>query len=869
MDYYKITLFLAVTLMVIGMNNAQSSGIISGNHTLSNPPFTASIFPGIQTLNATQSLSLKVELVNGKPPYEILYSVSNSSCGSLNTAVSNFNSGNSTTVIFTPNITINSRCTEIITATAISNASSQSSGLPMVTSSAYSTLTIKPVFRQSSNLSISLFPGNKTLNTSVKSIPITAQISGESFPPYIISFSVLNTKCGLLSKYSPPNVIGSFPSKNINITMYGQGTFSISTLFVLNSTLKSQCNETIIASVSDGESPPAVNSTYSNLTINTVTKPKLNAIISPMFPNYKTILDANNQPLNLTTKINGTNSPFSISYSLSNSKCGSLNPSIGFLSLNGSNLTTFTPNYTIDSQCFTRLTANITDNESVPLFALTSTELEVNPSMQATILPTNLLLNTSSNLLNLKTTVIGGTSPFYLSYSLSNDRCGKLNAKTSKIYSSSGSGPLPVIGMISSVNSTNNLYPSAIVQFTPNSTINSQCVETITANITDSAFQQSAISTSSTLTFLPSANSSKSPLVPLSLSIYPANETITKVSKFIPINMTINGGNAPFNLTYSLSNSKCGSLYFFSPGIIAFPGLLSNNKSISFKSARLFFERDGKMRLFFFINQSKYAEKDCAETILANVTDNSTPSSIAYASSMLNFNINTPINSTFNTTTTTTIYPIHIPFPIPTPLPPFKKVFINNILSSSFPIQIVFPKMQTSIIMRTSSSALIPVSTELSNITSNQLPKIKNYSEISALDLNASTSANLTINVTESYPCNIPSARIKPFELENGTWVPISPFTTNASSCKVLFAIPKDPAFGLFEENATNTTISSTTVPTTISTTINATKISNSYSQSNIIIYIIVVIIVIIVLALIITFYLAKRNKIQQPKPPI
>ena len=100
--------------------------------------------------------------------------------------------------------------------------------------------------------------------------------------------------------------------------------------------------------------------------------------------------------------------------------------------------------------------------------------------------------------------------------------------------------------------------------------------------------------------------------------------------------------------------------------------------------------------------------------------------------------------------------------------------------------------------------------TKAANITNSTLAKI--------LVVNFSISdPSALVNATIGYPCSIAPAYVAPFILRNDTWVPITPFTVNATACTVSFIIPSDPIIGVFHTQYAN---SQTTYPTTLTTSI-------------------------------------------------
>lgn len=145
----------------------------------------------------------------------------------------------------------------------------------------------------------------------------------------------------------------------------------------------------------------------------------------------------------------------------------------------------------------------------------------------------------------------------------------------------------------------------------------------------------------------------------------------------------------------------------------------------------------------------------------------------------------------------------------------------------------------------------------LKNVTSSKtIPSINNKVLITAFSVNVSTTSNVSIYTNIHYSCNINSKTVAPYILQNNTWTPITPFSVNATSCSVLFLIPKDPIIALFSTN-TNTKISNST--TTILS--NVTTTQNNSSNNDLIYYVIIVIILIIVVWYLI---IGKKSRLKE-----
>ena len=85
----------------------------------------------------------------------------------------------------------------------------------------------------------------------------------------------------------------------------------------------------------------------------------------------------------------------------------------------------------------------------------------------------------------------------------------------------------------------------------------------------------------------------------------------------------------------------------------------------------------------------------------------------------------------------------------------------------------------------------------------------------SAINLSISTASNVLITVTMHYNCSDPAYSVAPFELLNGSWVAVQPFSTDATTCTVDFTAQKDPVYAVFSSYTTTTVPPTTTVNTT------------------------------------------------------
>ena len=119
------------------------------------------------------------------------------------------------------------------------------------------------------------------------------------------------------------------------------------------------------------------------------------------------------------------------------------------------------------------------------------------------------------------------------------------------------------------------------------------------------------------------------------------------------------------------------------------------------------------------------------------------------------------------------------------------------------------------------------------------------------------TAANVSSEVTSPYSCGLNSSLIKPFELVNGTWTAITPFSLNATACTVSFVVPKDPIVGIFQKIVPTTTVT-TTVNTTTTIVPTTTAPPPKVNTAAIAVAVIVTVIILLVLAY---YYMSKAGK--------
>ena len=112
------------------------------------------------------------------------------------------------------------------------------------------------------------------------------------------------------------------------------------------------------------------------------------------------------------------------------------------------------------------------------------------------------------------------------------------------------------------------------------------------------------------------------------------------------------------------------------------------------------------------------------------------------------------------------------------------------------------------------------------NITNATLPAPPANTEavrIIKINMTSGTTPKPTtyIKVTEGYSCTLPSSRLRPYILVNGSWQAILPYSIDSAACTITYNITTDPIIALFISlaPATTTTLPTTTATTTASTT--------------------------------------------------
>ncbi len=193
----------------------------------------------------------------------------------------------------------------------------------------------------------------------------------------------------------------------------------------------------------------------------------------------------------------------------------------------------------------------------------------------------------------------------------------------------------------------------------------------------------------------------------------------------------------------------------------------------------------------------------------------------------------------------------------------------NNIeISSNNNTKLITTSKTISILLHNPAQSSVFAAVLIKNVTHSQsTPTLKNQTELSAFDINVSSTQNVSINVTLKYSCNINSNSIAPYILQNNTWTAITPFSINLASCAISFSIPSDPIVALFSNNSittsTLTTILTTTTiqSTTTSYSNNTSTTPSASASSNNTTYLVIIVIIIIAIGLSAWFLLKKKHR--------
>jgi len=526
------------------------------------------------------------------------------------------------------------------------------------------------------------------------------------------------------------------------------------------------------------------------------------------------------------------------------------------------------------------------DSANTPVtFNAVANTITIDPSLSVSISPISSTLD-ANQAQSLITTVSGGTPGFSISYLSSNSLCGSLSA-TSNSLSADGSNT---------------------IIFTANSALTSECSTTFTASVTDSASTHVTKAATSSLTVYPTPS--------IALTATPSNSIM--YGKPFTVNAVITGGTGNFAVYWYLNGNS------ITPTVVSANTETSNTMTLPAAGNYIYtvtandigtssvdvvtpaantvvvYKNDTLTATSTSHPATVYVSQPVSITFTGKPTINNqsawslyvngvlygkpaasqiTWSEHAYPPGTYSFVFSNPGNANYDSNSiTTTLNIIYQPSGGVTPPPPTTTVTttipttrpqttltIAENVSASAPVVINYSIAKALISIKTPSTVPVPVKAFVSNITSTAPLAPTGFTAVSALNISINTTANVSISVTQGYPCNENASLIAPYLFKNGTWVAITPFAVNATACTVTYPIQKDPIVGILEKIPATTTVSTTTVPTTTvpkTTIIPPTTVPPVITPApNYGLEIAVVVIVVIIIVVILYYYMSKGSK--------
>lgn len=113
------------------------------------------------------------------------------------------------------------------------------------------------------------------------------------------------------------------------------------------------------------------------------------------------------------------------------------------------------------------------------------------------------------------------------------------------------------------------------------------------------------------------------------------------------------------------------------------------------------------------------------------------------------------------------------------------------------------------------ASTNFPTNVTISNVTTSTPPPPSGYVKLTALSASVTTSANTTLNITQSVPCYVTPKTVAVYALVSGSWVLVSGDTFNSTACTVTAPIPTSSAVGIFYSSSGSTTSTASSTSTT------------------------------------------------------
>jgi hypothetical protein len=283
-----------------------------------------------------------------------------------------------------------------------------------------------------------------------------------------------------------------------------------------------------------------------------------------------------------------------------------------------------------------------------------------------------------------------------------------------------------------------------------------------------------------------------------------ASNPIANTSQYETFSTSFTGGTSPYTYNWIISNSVTGAVVYTSS---ASNSLTANTITVPVSA-------------YFTANSPLVANivvSDWLTTVSSAYSSNfiayvQPPSRIPFTGGMTAASTSIPTTTVAPTSTVT-----------PTTTIPLITFMINSTLSlapgGSNEINVANTGTSVTLTSPSGGSAHVTVSNTMTSAAPPQ-----SYSLVSAINISARSSSNLTVYLSMKYPCSAPANAMAPYRIVSGSWTAISGFTVNASACTVSFYVPAAPTtVGLFEEtkflsSAPPTTIqpiTSSSVPTT------------------------------------------------------
>ena len=339
-------------------SDATVNSIESGTIKVNAAPSVISITPSATTLDSGQSVTYNSEITGGTSPFtaNLIYVSGPGTVNSITegNVVETLTGQSDGTITFPSFNSFSATGSYTFNVVVIDSAST-----PVTFNSISNTITVSSSLSPTSISS----PSSGEALDSGQSYPISVTPPTTGTPSYSYSWAVT-------SGYSCPG----FTSADTASFVYTTSTAT-----------SASCEFTV--TVTDSAS---THESYNATTPKIVVNPALAISLSPS----SNTLDANQQPP-LTATVSGGTPIFALTYTTSNTLCGSLSATSNSLSTDGTNTIVFTANSALTSRCATTITSSVIDSAPLRTTANAISSLTINPAPTATLLtPSNTVLLT-------------------------------------------------------------------------------------------------------------------------------------------------------------------------------------------------------------------------------------------------------------------------------------------------------------------------------------------------------------------------------------------------------------------------------------------------------------------------------------------